>query len=383
MDCIAQALPLKWQKNPDLPLFEANIPEARARFPFLDFFAGSGLVSYALKPWFTGVWANDICPKKAAIFRANHPDAPFRLGSITEARGRDLPFGRLSWASFPCQDLSLAGKEAGIRAARSGLVWEWLRVMDETPKKPRLLVAENVGGLASSAGGAHYRELHQALAKRGYKVGAILLDAAMWLPQSRRRVFVVAIQKEIAIPPGLVDTGPNWAHPGPLAKLAQGLDNWIWWRMPQPANRVAGLSSLLDFSVPCHDEKQSARNLAMVPERHRVQLEACELAAVPGYKRIRNKKQTLELRFDDVSGCLRTATGGSSRQYLVIKTPKGWRTRVMTPREAARLMGAPESYWLPASFNSAYKAMGDAVAVPVAAFLARHLLYPLCEASNG
>ena len=88
----------------------------------------------------------------------------------------------------------------------------------------------------------------------------------------------------------------------------------------------------------------------------------------------------MELRFDDVAGCLRTPAGGSSRQYLIIKMDGEWRTRILTPREAARLMGAPDSFKLPGSFNDGYKAMGDAVAAPVAAYLAEHLLVKLVEA---
>lgn len=87
----------------------------------LDFFAGSGLVSEALSPFFNLVWANDIDPKKAAVFCANHPSDVFHLGSIEQMRGSDVPCGTLSWASFPCQDLSLAGNLKGIGAARSVL----------------------------------------------------------------------------------------------------------------------------------------------------------------------------------------------------------------------------------------------------------------------
>lgn len=347
---------------------------------FLDFFAGSGLVSLALRPFFREVWANDICPRKAAVFRANHPDAPFAPGSVTEVRGESLPPAVLSWASFPCQDLSLAGNGEGIRARRSGLVWEWLRVMDEMPKRPPLLAMENVAGLVSSKDGAHYRELHAALVRRGYRVGALLLDAARWLPQSRPRIFVVAVDARAVVPPELLALRPGWAHPPAVGKAAAGLDDWLWWRLPEPERQAPSLARLVDFDLPCHDEATSRRNLAMVPPAHRRMLDECGLAAVPGYKRTRQGRQTLELRFDDIAGCLRTPSGGNSRQYLVLRRGGEWRTRLLSPREAARLMGAPETFELPGNFNDGYRAMGDAVAVPVAAFLAEHLLAPLAEA---
>jgi len=349
---------------------------------FLEFFAGSGLVSHALSPYFKAVWANDICPKKAAVFGANHEKAPFDLGSITEVNGKKLPLALLSWGSFPCQDLSLAGNGKGIRAKRSGLVWEWLRVMDEMSARPPILVAENVVGLVSANKGTHYRELHKALIERGYKVGAMLLDAVYWLPQSRPRIFVVAVDARLTIPPKLVSTIPTWAHPPAICNVAKNLDSWIWWHMPTPEKHRITLSKVVDFSLPCHDDATSKKNLALIPPEHMRRLETSELCVVPGYKRIRKGKQVLELRFDDVAGCLRTPAGGSSRQYLIIKQGAEWKTRILSPREAARLMGAPESFKLPGTFNDGYKAMGDAVAAPVAAYLAKHLLSPLVAACN-
>ena len=353
------------------------LPREDARPAFLEFFAGSGLVSHALAPYFREVWANDICPKKAAVFWANHEGVPFALCSITDINGKLLPPSVLSWASFPCQDLSLAGNGQGIRAKRSGLVWEWLRVMDEMLQRPPLLATENVLGLVSTDGGAHYRELHAALVERGYKVGAMLIDAAHWVPQSRPRIFAVAVDVRVRVPRNLISEGPTWAHPRAIQKVAIGLYDLVWWNLPNPEKRTLTLSEIVDFSLPCQDAATSKKNLAMVPPAHMRKLRDCGLSVVPGYKRIRNKKQVLELRFDDIAGCLRTPTGGSSRQYLVIKRENEWRTRILSPREAARLMGAPETFRLPGTFNDGYKAMGDAVAAPVAAYLAKHLLSPL------
>jgi DNA (cytosine-5)-methyltransferase 1 len=365
------------------PSYSASLlPLDDARPPLLEFFAGSGLVSHALAPYFNEVWANDICPKKAAVFWANHEGAPFALCSIADISGKRLPPSILSWASFPCQDLSLAGNGEGIRGKRSGLVWEWLRVMDEMPQRPPILAAENVVGLVSTDEGIHYRELHTALVERGYKVGAMLLDAVHWLPQSRPRIFVVAVDTCLSIPAKLVSAKPTWSHSTAIQKVITGMDNWIWWRLPKPEKRGLSLSDVVDFSLPCHDVATSKKNMAMVPPSHMHRLQESGLCVVPGYKRIRYGKQVLELRFDDVAGCLRTPVGGSSRQYLVLKHGSGWKTRILNPREAARLMGAPETFKLPSTFNDGYKAMGDAVAAPVAAYLAKHLLAPLAAAYN-
>jgi len=87
--------------------------------------------------------------------------------------------------------------------------------------------------------------------------------------------------------------------------------------------------------------------------------------------------QRAEVRFDGVAGCLRTPRGGSSRQAIVVVEAGAVRSRLVTPREAARLMGLPDSYRLPATATGALHVAGDGVAVPVVRWLARELLEPL------
>ena len=99
-----------------------------------------------------------------------------------------------------------------------------------------------------------------------------------------------------------------------------------------------------------------------------------------GYRRMRHGEQRLELRFDGIAGCLRTPEGGSSKQYLVVKKNGETHARLLTVREAARLMGAPDSFILPGSYNDGYKAMGDAVAIPVARFIGERFLSRIAEA---
>ncbi|MBD0383274.1 DNA cytosine methyltransferase [Paenibacillus sedimenti] len=350
-------------------------------YSFLEFFAGSGLVAHALKPYFKAVWANDICEKKAAVYVANHGKKHFHLNDIQHVCGLGLPHADLSWASFPCQDLSLAGLIAGIEGKRSGLVWEWLRIMDEMPKMPPILVAENVVGLVSSKGGQNYKLLHEALRTRGYKAGAIILDAVRWVPQSRPRVFVIAVKKEIKIPESLISDTPNWLHNEAVKKASNDLKDWIWWRIPEPDIRKNVLADIIEWDAPVDNEDTTSYNLSLVPPLHLAKLkEGFRVAA--GYKRTRNKKQVLELRVDGVAGCLRTPEGGSSRQYVVLNQNGALKTRLLTTRETARLMGAPDSYKLPGTYNNGYKAMGDAVAAPVAQYLSEHLLFPLAEQSR-
>lgn len=341
-----------------------------------EFFAGSGLVAYGLKGMFAPVWANDISNQKAAVYKANFGCGYFELDDIKNVRGYDLPFAHLSWASFPCQDLSLAGSLGGIHASRSGLVWEWLRVLDEMGQKPKILLLENVVGLLSMKSGDNYRILHTALVERGFECGAIVLNASHFVPQSRPRVFIIAVMRGCQIPAELMDVGPCWLHNKAAIELGCSLPGWIWWKTDKPLRRNKVLKDIIDTDA-LFDRDEVLR---LVPDRHLEKLNECDIVYATGYRRTRHGEQQLELRFDGIAGCLRTPEGGSSKQYLVVKKNGETHARLLTVRETARLMGAPDNFILPGTYNDGYKAMGDAVAMPVAQFIGERFLTKIAKA---
>jgi DNA (cytosine-5)-methyltransferase 1 len=89
------------------------------------------------------------------------------------------------------------------------------------------------------------------------------------------------------------------------------------------------------------------------------------------------KVQRAEVRFDGLAGCLRTPSGGSSRQFIVRVERDRVRARLLTAREAARLMGLADDYRLPAGATAGLHVAGDGVAVPVVRHLAASILEPL------
>lgn len=342
-----------------------------------EFFAGSGLVAYGLRGMFTPIWSNDISQQKKNVYDRNFESKHFLLDDIKNVSGKDLPFAHLSWASFPCQDLSLAGAIGGIDARRSGLVWEWLRVLDEMSLKPRILLVENVSGLLSASKGDNYRKLHKALNDRGYRCGAIVLNASVFLPQSRPRVFVIAIRHGMSIPSELIGEKSCWLHNETTRKIGESLSDWIWWQAEKPLKRQSCLEDIIEKDVPFDKDDV----LRLISDRHKDILNKHGIVYATGYRRMRHGKQQLELRFDGIAGCLRTPEGGSSKQFLVVKNKEEIHARLLTVREAARLMGAPDSFVLPGSYNDGYKAMGDAVAVPVAKFIGEKFLMRIAEAA--
>jgi DNA (cytosine-5)-methyltransferase 1 len=362
-----------------------------ARLTALEFFAGSGLVRAGLAPDFETVWANDICPKKAAVYAAN-ASHPLHLESIEHVAGAPLPAVDLAWASFPCQDLSLAGNLTGIRkGTRSGLFWEWLRVIDELAavgRRPPLLVAENVVGFLVAHQGVHFRRAYAALKARGYLAGALVMDTRHFLPQSRPRAFIIAVDQNLPVH-DYAQIGPSLPfQPDLLIRAARYVNDsdWLWWSVPAPSGHVPTFADLCDRDAPHESTAKTAELRAMLSPANQRKLERAlktgAFVAGTGYRRTRpnargRKVQRLEIRFDGVAGCLRTPEGGSSRQVVVIVEKGRVRTRLMTVRECARLMGAPDTFQIPGSYNDGYRAMGDAVALPVVRWLTRHLLTPL------
>ena len=92
------------------------------------------------------------------------------------------------------------------------------------------------------------------------------------------------------------------------------------------------------------------------------------------------RAQRAEVRFDDVAGCLRTPGGGSSRQTIIVVQGTQVKSRLLSTREAARLMGLSEDYILPENYNEAYHLTGDGVVVPVIRHLAQNII---CQLPNS
>lgn len=366
---------------------------------FYEFFAGGGMARAGLGPSWTCLFANDFDPKKAASYAVNWGTDHLKVGDVAKVTPAELPGAAdLAWASFPCQDLSLAGAGAGLKGDRSGTFWPFWKLMKALTaegRAPRMIVLENVCGALTSHGGKDFAAIGAALAGGGYQFGAVVIDAAHFVPQSRPRLFIIAVHKSAPLPSHLVSQGPDeeWHSAAlldaysKLSKRSQSV--WLWWRLPAPPVRNTSFADLIEDKpkgVSWHTQEETRKLLAMMSPVNLAKVEAAKKAGrrmVGGiYKRTRadgagGKVQRAEIRFDDVAGCLRTPAGGSSRQAIMIVEGTKVRSRLLSPREAARLMGLPDEYALPKNYNEAYHLAGDGVAVPVVRFLAAHILEPI------
>jgi DNA (cytosine-5)-methyltransferase 1 len=363
-----------------------------ARPQALEFFAGIGLARLGLEEaGFHVAWANDYEKDKRDLYAGHFKDEEsasshsFTLGDIGDVTGSDLPRNSsLAWGSSPCTDLSLAGSRGGLKSGESNAFWHYMRVLDELgPDKPPIAVLENVVGLASSHGGDDLTEAIRAFNDLGYSVDILAIDARRFVPQSRPRLFLVAAQNV----PTLVADSKHELRPEWLQSFYED-PNLIMHRaaLPTPPEMLlSGFSEQVEHMEP-NDTRwwDSARTALFRNSLSAVQAQRIETLVAgkdvvyrTAYRRTRKGVAVWEVRPDDISGCLRTARGGSSKQAVVQLGRGGLRVRWMTPVEYARLMGAGDYNLEGARTNQALFAFGDAVAVPAVRWLAENYLMPL------
>jgi DNA (cytosine-5)-methyltransferase 1 len=370
---------------------------------FYEFFAGGGMVRAGLGQEWRCLFANDFDHKKSRIYRDNWGEGALLTEDVGVLTTDNLSgHADLAWASFPCQDLSLAGGGAGLKGDRSGTFrpfWRLIKGLVEGGRAPHLIVLENVCGTLTSHDGKDFTTICSGFQALGYSVGALVIDAVLFVPQSRPRLFIIGVHSSIEVPSSLIaDAASIHWHPKTLTtayeKLPQKVKRqWLWWRLPAPAARVASFADLLEDnpkSATWFTAEETRRLLSMMSEINRTKVEKAKrmgrrmVGAI--YKRTRRdeygrKVQRAEIRFDDVAGCLRTPAGGSSRQLILVVEGHSVRARLLSSRETARLMGLPDDYTLPENYNEAYHLTGDGVVVPVVRHLAEHIFEPILDRS--
>lgn len=366
------------------------------QFTVAEYFAGIGLVRMGLQPhgWKI-VFANDIATKKYEMYREffSDGDSHFVVDDIFNLNPGQIPTTTLATCSFPCTDLSLAGNMNGLEYGHhSSAFWGFTKILhSQGSSAPPLVLIENVPGWLYSNDGQDFRITVQSLNKLGYSCDVFNLDALRFTPQSRQRVFIVGAKFV-----------PTLASSEPLLKRTQALLSprlrqsiianndldWFYNDIPEPppANK-RGLSNIIEL-LHEHDERwwsetEIKRHLNMMKPLHRDRVEQLSRSQQTHYRtffrRRRDGLQRAEVRNDELSGCLRTAVGGSGKQFLVEMGCGRIRMRAMTPREYARLQGVPDNYPIRINGVQALTGFGDAVCVPVISWIAKHVLNPLSE----
>jgi DNA (cytosine-5)-methyltransferase 1 len=367
---------------------------------FYEFFAGGGMARAGLGADWTCLFANDFDAKKGKTYRDNYPDENvLRVGDVRTIKTIELPGqADLIWGSFPCQDLSLAGGGAGLKGERSGTFypfWDIVKGLIAEGRGPKLIALENVLGTLTSHSGRDFEAICRTFTDAGYWYGALVINASLFVPQSRPRLFIVGVRADVEIDPVLLTPEPvapfhTAALQRAFARVGRAAQRkMIWWNVPAPPRRNGTFAELIEenpTSVSWHSDNERDLLIEKMSSINKAKLEAAKHAGrrMVGcvYKRTRVnergvKVQRAEVRFDDVAGCLRTPAGGSSRQVIIVVDGKKVRSRLISSKETARLMGLDEEYILPDNYNEAYHLTGDGVAVHVVRYLAEQFFEPL------
>ncbi|WP_276866644.1 DNA cytosine methyltransferase [Enterobacter oligotrophicus] len=381
---------------------------------FAEFFAGVGLVREGLldSGW-QCVWANDISADKMSTYVENYGDDHFHLEDIWKvAAGPENIIPEdvfLYTASFPCTDLSVAGSRAGLAGEESGTLNAVLKILEQKKLAndlPKIVMLENVSGFLTSKAGKDVVETVKALSELGFVVDIIELDAALFTPQSRPRVFLIAVIETLATKCMHVKSADvfcdSWwqkfdeqpkLRSAKLKRLIASHEelNWGLLDIPLPEPRTAILDDIIEHDIPdvsslWWSDKRRNHLFAQMNPAHQAKLQAMMDNKFFSYgtvfRRMRAGVSMAELRTDGIAGCLRTPRGGSSKQILVRAGNGEWRVRLLTPREYARLQGVRDSFVLPNNVNKAYFAMGDAVCVPAIEHLSKYALTPIYKFSQ-
>lgn len=254
-------------------------------------------------------------------------------GDIRSIKESDIPPHDILLAGFPCQPFSHAGLKMGFEDTRGTLFFDIARIIKF--HKPKLVLLENVKGFLSHDKGNTFKVVKATLEDLGYEVHSQVLNAKDFgLPQNRERIYIVGINRKRT--------------------------NSVPFTFPRSPKKQTFVGEILEKSVP---EKYTISDRLWSGHQRRLEEHRARGNGF-GYS-IFNSKST---HTSTISA--RYYKDGS--EILIAQRNKN--PRKITPREAARLQGFPESFRIPVSDAQAYRQFGNSVAVPVVSAIAKRMV---------
>lgn len=300
-------------------------------FKFIDLFAGIGGIRMPFdKMGGHCVFSSEWDKFAQQTYEANFGEKP--AGDITKIDPKEIPAHDLIMAGFPCQPFSNAGLKRGFEDTRGTLFFNIASIIKE--HKPKVVFLENVKAFKSHNKGRTFETIKATLEELGYQVFAQVLNARDFgLPQNRQRIYIIALNK---------DYFPN-----------------IDFEFPDSLNQPTSVGEILEKKV--HDKYTLSDKLWEGHKRRKA--EHINKGNGFGYSLFNASSpytSTISARY---------YKDGS--EILIEQENKN--PRKITPREAARLQGFPDSFKIEVSDVQAYKQFGNSVAVPVIAAVAEKL----------
>lgn len=272
-------------------------------------------------------WQVENDPKCLSVLKNHWPDVP-KFGDICTIGVEELEKVEIISGGFPCQDVSIAGRRDGLKGVRSGLWFEFHRIIDGL--KPEWVVVENVPGLLSSNGGRDFATIIRSLDESGYGVAWRILDSQWFgVAQRRRRVFIVGSLGDFRSSEVLLGPGSGFWDTRKSAK-----------KIEEVTETAIRLSS-----------RRGQDGLIQTPSR-----------IIAGTIGTRGNKSHTEI---DGHGA-----------HVIVESGDGSLVGVrrLTPTEYERLMGFPDGWTSGQADSHRYKQLGNAVVVPVASWLSKRII---------
>lgn len=302
------------------------------QFTFIDLFAGIGGMRLAFKKQGgTCVFSSEWDKFAQQTYAENFQEVP--AGDIRLIDEKEIPAHDVLSAGFPCQPFSHAGLKMGFDDARGTLFFDIARIIRH--HQPKLVLLENVKGFLSHDKGNTFQVVTSILDELGYEVHTKVLNAKDFgLPQNRERAYIVAINRKLTT---------SLPFDFPKSRASKKL-----------------VGDILEPRVPkkytISDRLWAGHQRRLVEHRAR--------GNGFGYSIFNSKSEytsTISARY---------YKDGS--EILISQRNKN--PRKITPREAARLQGFPESFRIPVSDAQAYRQFGNSVAVPVVSAIAKQMM---------
>ncbi len=305
-------------------------------------FAGIGGICLAFKQ--NGcklIWANEIDKYACKTYRLNFGDDYLVEGDIQTIIVVDIPKFDILTAGFPCQTFSSVGLLQGFDDPRGNLFFETARVIKAV--RPKVVFFENVANLVKHDDGRTFEVICQTLADLKYHMTYKVMNAKEYgnLPQQRNRIYIVAFRNKKHL------NKFKFPDPIPLTKTAFDLFD----------------KDRQDSKYYMDGHRMWDRMMEFMDDRKRV---------------YRFTDWGLSRGMEGICPTLLAAMG--SRFERIPFFYDDYSVRLITPREAARLQGFPESFILPKEREKqVYKQIGNSVAVPVVSRIVENILAALPE----
>lgn len=300
-------------------------------YKVIDLFAGVGGIRLGFQNAFKSdaefVFSSEIDKFSKITYECNYGEIPH--GDITQIEASEIPPFDILLAGFPCQPFSNAGLKKGFDDMRGTLFFDIARIVEH--HKPKVLFLENVKGFRNHDKGNTFKVVKETLEELGYKVFADVLNAKYFgVPQNRERIYIIAF-----------------------------LDNEINFEFPSALNKEVKLGDILEESV---EDKYTISDKLWAGHQRR-KLEHKKKGNGFGYSIFTEESEytsTISARY---------YKDGS--EILIKQEDKN--PRKLSPREAGRLQGFPNTFKIPVSDTQAYRQFGNSVAVPVIEELAKNI----------